>query len=231
MNTFSSGEYIFFLYDEELIDGYLMKKDVLSSDQIFWFVTIDKVILNNYLNRNDNYDYKLSDKIKYIKEVYILKNNDKRTKRYKSFTKFLRIKYIRKNVQYDYEIYKYFSKDNNKTFVFLKATKNFIIYFFKFIFNVIVIGTIDLFFGQIIDYFKNRLAILKIESKINNLRGLYYLPEIIRDNSNKKNDFEEQYKELKEQKNKLQEKRLVLNSSIIALILAIISIIISLKKD
>jgi hypothetical protein len=230
MDKFIPGEHIVFLFEEELIDGYLMKRDILSSDQIFWLITTDKDISNKYLDQDTNCDYRLSEKIKYIKELYILKCNDKRIKKYKLFNKFLGMAYIRRNTQYNYEIYKYFLKGNNKAFVFLKATMGFSLYLFKFIFNVIVVGIIDLIFGQIVDYFKNRQAILKIKYKLNNLKGLYYLSGIMGDNSNNKKEFEEQYKELKEQKNKLQEKRLTLNSSLVALILAIISIIISLTK-
>jgi len=170
--------------------GWILKNNDTHLIKHPYVITVDEKLLKLWKENGTDWDdfyYKNKNELKCIHEVLVIKYDGRKYKKFiKNYEKYLKLK--RTNIKvYDYNLYCFSHKVISLNMYIFHVTIGIIILFmskiFRFILNVVILGTIWLFFGNIFKLYRNQYLKYKIREKIKKqesempIDSFYYIGE------------------------------------------------------
>jgi hypothetical protein len=228
---FKKGEEILFLSDyddQELSRGWIHSKvkDDKTEEDIY------HIVFNK-----DDLDIQTIDKNKMTpRRVSFIKKNDKKTMvKYKKINNFLNKNFVKKRIMINSEKVIFLNKNNSVFRIIWILIYSIIKRILRFIWFIIIVGLFRLIFGDLIDYFPNRIRIYKLRLKINEEENDLKMTLNMFLGAGIDSTYIKQKKinKIKDLKNDLEEtigQNENISRSLIAMIIAIVSMFIAIKS-
>lgn len=209
-------------------EGWIVCEYKKSQNDVIYLVATEKNIIdkaNEYKNIESYYSEN-KDFLIQCKSSFILYRNKKTLNKFNKFKKYLSQDSILREIYITHELNLFFQGKNNRLSIMIKIIAKPVQKILLFIWNVLLLGTIQLFFGDFIMFYKNVHKIHLVNREIKSLTFQNRLRNIAFNKVGESNELQCAKDNLKKYEDEIKET----SRAFIAIVIAIISLLFSILK-